>query len=546
MPTLWDRLADCSSLSNACKSAVNLVLPKTVRRILIGVLCAVLLAVPGRLHAADDVKPPPAPVIVNPNQPRAVLPQPPRIVALKRCPRVLGLSRTQARQVIERRGLRVARVDAKASSSRVDTVIAQNPGPEQPAIKNTVCNIVVAQAPPPITVPDLANMTPDKASAWLNDPRFYGSLHLGRVTNVAFHTPIGRVFAQKPSAGTRVKTKAAIDVWVAKPMPPLIVPDLTGLTPTGARDRLDRTTRAYDMERRQDLAKAGLKDAPVVPRLRLGGVESQVAAKPANTVIRQSPAPGTQVRRPIKVDIVLAKAAPPPAPVKIPDLAGLTEDQARARLENKRYRGLLALGRVATRESEKPTGKVFQQSPAGGTAVREHTRVDIIIAKVVPAARPVEVPDLAGLTEDQARARLDGVGLLLGRITSRDSDQASGTVMAQSPAAGTRVGRDTRVDVVFAKKATPITAYMPIIAGGGAAALFAAGFTWWRRRSHHDAREAHHPDMRLFPVVDGGEQEIEIDPAGPAAPAVGLRPRRDPGTQTLIVEDPNDDDDASA
>ena len=154
------------------------------------------------------------------------------------------------------------------------------------------------------------------------------------------------------------------------------------------------------------------------------------------------------------------------------------------------------------------------------------------------------LPAMSANTRTRRQRQL--VGLLFGQTTRRTSDQASGTVTAQSPAAGTRVGPGTRVDVVFAMKATPITTYVPIIAGGGAAALIAAGFTWWRRRSHHDAHEAHHPDMRLFPVVDGGEQEIEIDPAGPAAPAVGLRPRRDPGIQTLVVEDPNDDDDASA
>jgi eukaryotic-like serine/threonine-protein kinase len=60
----------------------------------------------------------------------------------------------------------------------------------------------------------------------------------------------------------------------------------------------------------------------------------------------------------------------------------------------------------------------------------------------------VEVPDVVGLSRDEARKRLEGANLKLGSQDEASSDEAAeGLVVKQNPAAGTEAGRGSAVDV---------------------------------------------------------------------------------------------------
>ena len=60
----------------------------------------------------------------------------------------------------------------------------------------------------------------------------------------------------------------------------------------------------------------------------------------------------------------------------------------------------------------------------------------------------VEVPDVVGLSRDEARKRLEGANLKLGSQDEASSDEAAeGLVIKQNPAAGTEAGRGSAVDV---------------------------------------------------------------------------------------------------
>ncbi|GAA4677727.1 PASTA domain-containing protein [Phytohabitans rumicis] len=78
---------------------------------------------------------------------------------------------------------------------------------------------------------------------------------------------------------------------------------------------------------------------------------------------------------------------PPPttaaATVPVPPLVGLTQNQARAALEE------LGLGyRLVFRQSTQPAGTVIETDPAAGVAVPEGTEVTIVIATVPPTSAP--------------------------------------------------------------------------------------------------------------------------------------------------------------
>ena len=122
--------------------------------------------------------------------------------------------------------------------------------------------------------------------------------------------------------------------------------------------------------------------------------------------------------------------APPPArPVAVPDLSGLTLDEARQALSGKD----LLVGVVTEQESTADeTGRIVEQRPSGRTEVAGRTPVNLVVGRGVSA---VAVPDLAGLTPDRARQALSAVGLVYSEQQQPSSDADRGKVVAQSPAA---------------------------------------------------------------------------------------------------------------
>jgi uncharacterized protein YfaP (DUF2135 family) len=65
------------------------------------------------------------------------------------------------------------------------------------------------------------------------------------------------------------------------------------------------------------------------------------------------------------------------------------------------------------------------------------------------AAALIEVPNVVGLTEAEARAQLEAAGLTVGTLTDQASDAgAPGTVLGQSVAAGEEVASGTAIDLV--------------------------------------------------------------------------------------------------
>jgi len=82
------------------------------------------------------------------------------------------------------------------------------------------------------------------------------------------------------------------------------------------------------------------------------------------------------------------------------------------------------------------------------TWVERGTQVTMRVSK---GAERVEVPDVTGETEDNARSTIEGASLRVGKITEEESDEEPGTVLGQSPAAGKRVAKNSAVDLTVAK-----------------------------------------------------------------------------------------------
>lgn len=103
-------------------------------------------------------------------------------------------------------------------------------------------------------------------------------------------------------------------------------------------------------------------------------------------------------------------------------------------------------------------------------------------ASLEPGTSQVAVPDVTGQTEADANAAITGAGLVAAKTEAPSDSVAAGSVISQSPDAGTMVDTGTNVDIVVSTGPdAPTTVPVPDVTGKSAAdaqaELEAAGFT---------------------------------------------------------------------
>lgn len=128
----------------------------------------------------------------------------------------------------------------------------------------------------------------------------------------------------------------------------------------------------------------------------------------------------------------------------VPDIRRKTVSEAETLLKDANLK--LRISRRTASESYAQDA-IIQTDPAPGTKVYEGNTIN---AEVSAGSRFVEVPDLRGLSQDEARLLLDSVGLKLDtRVEEkRDPDVKKGTVLEQVPEPRKRVERRTEIKVV--------------------------------------------------------------------------------------------------
>jgi serine/threonine-protein kinase len=157
--------------------------------------------------------------------------------------------------------------------------------------------------------------------------------------------------------------------------------------------------------------------------------------------IRTVPPEGTEVTKGTRVRLLVSQG---PEQVTVPDVTGLTRDSAEARLRDERLEVA-----VDEQESDEPEGDVISQSPSGGTRVSRGDTVTIVVSTGRPQ---VEVPDVVGMSEERATARLGAAGLAPVRQERVVTDPTQdGVVIEQRPGAGTEVDQGRQVVIVIGK-----------------------------------------------------------------------------------------------
>lgn len=174
--------------------------------------------------------------------------------------------------------------------------------------------------------------------------------------------------------------------------------------------------------------------------LTLRVADRQYGTSPANTVLRQSPAAGEQVKVSQDVQVIVSLGA---RNITVPSVEGHSLRAAQISL----LQSGLPLGTVSTMVMpEADTGTVIKQDPpAGNTAVSP--RVDVLVAGDAPAASYV-MPSLVGMQQADAQRLLIAGGLRTAKVDEvMDATQPKGTITSQMPAHGSKISTDTMIEI---------------------------------------------------------------------------------------------------
>jgi eukaryotic-like serine/threonine-protein kinase len=167
------------------------------------------------------------------------------------------------------------------------------------------------------------------------------------------------------------------------------------------------------------------------------------------TVIDQNPKPGSKVKEERTVYLTINAKTPPK--VKMPDLRDASLKQAQIELESYglrvgklTYKPDLALNAVLDQQ-------VRGKSIAPGSMIAKGTRIDLVVGDGL-GQTDIDVPNLVGLTLDEAKFVLEGVGLNLGAVVPDNTvgtSQNDAVVYRQVPEndPGNKIKQGEPVDV---------------------------------------------------------------------------------------------------
>lgn len=180
---------------------------------------------------------------------------------------------------------------------------------------------------------------------------------------------------------------------------------------------------------------------------------------PARSVLRTEPVAGESLDKGSDFLIVVSSG---PAPRTLPELAGLTVDQATAALTEL---DLVLEQGDAVNDEVVPVGTIVSWSvPAqpglkAGDTVIPNTTVRVVVSSG-PAARIM--PDFANVGLSQAIAQLEGMSLVVQQAPDEFSDTVPiGAVVRQEPVAGTSLSIGSTV-IIVASKGTEFVTVPPL------------------------------------------------------------------------------------
>ena len=268
-------------------------------------------------------------------------------------PDVKGMSYSEAKEVLEAKGLKIEKADEPIASQKIEKgkIVSQTPSKNSKVKKGRTVRVILSAGNTELKVPDLKGLSYKEAKTLLSEM----GLQISKGDEVDSDSVAeGLIASQYPSAKTKADKGDIITVNISKGKKDAVIPKLVGTTFTSESDVSDI------------LSKYGYK---------LGKVSYEESYETPGTIIKQSPDAGTTAEKNTTVDIVISKAK---SKATVPNLNGMTYDQAESALQSLGF----SVGRVTEEENNGFTaGTVFKQYPAANSEYQTGSTVDIWIAK---------------------------------------------------------------------------------------------------------------------------------------------------------------------
>ncbi len=271
-------------------------------------------------------------------------------------------------------------------------------------------NLGVLDGEEKVTLTDMVNLTQAEASQKLEDLGL--RVNINPVVNDSVEE--GRVFDQRPRAGTKVAKGSLVELRVSSGKTPVNIPLVEGLTEEDARDALERANLVADIQPEPS------DDVP----------EGEVISQEPKA--GESLAPGSSVT---------LKVSSGPADVTVPNVTGFTTPKASNALGKE---GLEVTPKEEASDTV-PAGQVIRTDPPAGAQISKGETVTLIVST---GPSTVAVPNVVGLTTAQATSRLESAGFVVFPQTKTVLSPADdGRVVEQSPTANTTAAKGSRVTI---------------------------------------------------------------------------------------------------
>ncbi len=245
------------------------------------------------------------------------------------------------------------------------------------------------------------------------------------------YIPAGKIILQDPFGGSYMDINGTVMLTVSSGTGVVDAVDGVSVVPYIIWD--DKETAI------QKLEKAGLKDI-VVEEV----YDENVAL---GQVISQSIEAGTEVPEGTSLIIKVSLGA---EAFPIPDVQGKPYEEAKATLE--------AQGLVVSIEYQKnesiPENTVIRQGTAVGSDVKRGDKITLIVSS---GKNTIPVSDVIGKTENEAISILKKQGFKVTKLENYHANIPTGTVISQSPEAGTAQIAETNITIIVSKGKQPIT-----------------------------------------------------------------------------------------
>jgi beta-lactam-binding protein with PASTA domain/tRNA A-37 threonylcarbamoyl transferase component Bud32 len=237
-------------------------------------------------------------------------------------------------------------------------------------------------------------------------------------------TAAGIAFDSNPKPGTSVKSGSAITVIVSAGSAPVAVPNVVGKDVVEAQNIL---------------SSAGLQSSVTM---------QNSDTVPLNQVISQTPAAAAQAAKGSTVNLVVSSGK---AQIPIPNESGKDPTAAANDLGNL---GLKV--KTANEASDTiPAGQVTRSDPSAGAVVAKGSTVTLFVST---GSNQVPVPSVLSCSLSAAQAKLTAAGFT---VKVQPPAATDGTVIVQSPTAGSKAPKGSAVTIVVATTSTTTTLLGP-------------------------------------------------------------------------------------